>query len=318
MKARPLGPPDEPPRDSSAAAPAACRRSGGGAGPAPMPASRSTASLGRLGDLEVRLAGSAAEVRIAQRIRYDVFYEELSAAADPLTRRMRRDTDSYDAICDHLLVLDHADRRSADRQLGPEVVGTCRLLRQEIAARHGGFYSAREFDLTPLFDRHPQLRFLELGRSCVAKPYRGKRGVEILWHGIWTYVLRHDVDVMIGCASLPGIDPEALALPLSFLYQQFRAPDEWRVAAHRSRRAGMDRIPASTVDAKAAFHSLPPLIKGYLRAGAFVGGDAVVDEQFGTTDVLIILPVRAIEARYVGHYGAQAERYAGQPRRRRT
>ena len=117
------------------------------------------------------------------------------------------------------------------------VVGTYRLLRQEVAERHDGFYSAGEFDIGGLIARHPGLQFLELGRSCVLPPYRNKRTVELLWHGIWTYVRQHHLDVMIGCASLEGTDPDALALPLSFLHHLRRAPEDWRAgAAARARR----------------------------------------------------------------------------------
>ena len=92
--------------------------------------------------------------------------------------------------------------------------------------------------------------FLELGRSCVLPDYRNKRTLELLWHGIWAYVLRHGFDVMIGCASLEGTDPEKLALPLSFLHHHCRAPEEWRVGAHADRRVEMNRMPAEAIDAE--------------------------------------------------------------------
>jgi putative hemolysin len=236
-----------------------------------------------------------------------VFYQEMSAVADAATLIARRDVDPYDAMCDHLLVLDHACR--AGRK-GPAVVGTYRLLRQEIAERCGGFYSAGEFDIGPLIKRHRTLRFLELGRSCVLPAYRNKRTVELLWHGIWTYVLRHKVDVMIGCASLEGTEPNALALPLAFLHHYARAPEEWQVRALPHRYRPLNRLPKEAVDPKAALHLLPPLIKGYLRLGAFVGDGAVIDHQFGTTDIIVVLPVAAINLRYIDHFGAAAERHA--------
>ena len=274
---------------------------------APLPTPE---TLGRIGDLEVRLARSAAEVRRAQAIRYNVFYEEMSAIADALTMVSRRDADAFDAICDHVLVLDHAAPARAFRRRKPEVVGTYRLLRQAVADRHAGFYSAGEFDLQPLLDRHRDLDFLELGRSCVLPPYRTKRTVELLWHGIWAYVLAHGVDVMIGCASLEGTDPDRLALPLSFLHHYARAPEDWRVSALPERAVAMNRLAKEAVDPRAALHALPPLIKGYLRLGAYIGEHAVVDHQFGTTDVLIVMPVSALNPRYVSYYGADASRHA--------
>jgi len=263
--------------------------------------------LGRLGTLEVRLARTAADVRRAQRLRFDVFFREMSAIPDAAARLARRDIDPYDAVCDHLLVLDHATPGRAGR---PSVVGTYRLLRQEVAERQGGFYSAAEFDVAALLARHRDARFLELGRSCVLPPYRNKRTVELLWHGIWSYVLAHRLDVMIGCASLEGTDPDRLALPLSFLHHFARAADPWRVGALPRRHVEMNRLPAATIDRKAALHALPPLVKGYLRLGAGIGDGAVIDRQFGTTDVFIVLPVAAISTRYIGHFGEAAQRHA--------
>jgi L-ornithine Nalpha-acyltransferase len=265
--------------------------------------------LGRLGALEIDLATRAKDIRRAQKLRYRVFYEEMSAVADAMTRLARRDIDVFDAICDHLLVRDHAAVEVGLRRR-PKVVGTYRLLRQDAAARHGGFYSAGEFDIDGLIARHPSARFLELGRSCVLAPYRNKRTVELLWHGVWAYVLEHRIGVMFGCASLEGTDPDRLALPLSFLHHFAAAPEIWRARALPSRHVEMNRMPKAAVDVKAALRELPPLIKGYLRLGAFVAEGAVMDRQFGTTDVLIVLPVAGINARYVQHFGPDAARYA--------
>src|SRR5581483_605184 len=149
--------------------------------------------LGRLGTLEVRLARSVEEVKRAQRLRYRVFYEEMSAVTNMRTLVSGRDRDPFDRFCDHLLVIDHGE----DGQT-PEIVGTYRLLRQEVAQQNRGFYSSGEFELDKLVKRHPDRNFLELGRSCVLPPYRTKRTVELLWHGIWAYVRRHNIDVMVG------------------------------------------------------------------------------------------------------------------------
>jgi L-ornithine Nalpha-acyltransferase len=264
-------------------------------------------TLGRIGSLEVRLAHKAGEVRRAQKLRYRVFYKEMSAIADAATLFAQRDVDAFDPICDHLLVVDHAIRRKKFPHK-PAVVGTYRLLRQDVAERHGGFYSAGEFDVEPLLERHRGRRFLELGRSCVLAPYRNKRTIELLWHGIWSYVRQHRLDVMIGCASLDGTDPDGLALPLSFLHHFAAPPDGWSAPALPHRRVEMNRMAKAAIDPKGALRRLPPLIKGYLRLGAFVGDGAVVDYQFGTTDVLIVLPIAAIDQRYIEHFGAGADR----------
>jgi putative hemolysin len=263
--------------------------------------------LGRLGSLEVHLANDAKDVRRAQRLRYRVFYGEMSAKGMS-ARLLRRDADEYDEICDHLLVIDNTGSRGLNRE--PRVVGTYRLLRQEVAARHHGFYSASEFDIAPLLTRHRNLKFLELGRSCVALPYRNRRTVNLLWHGVWRYVLEHRVDAMFGCASLEGTAPESLVQPLSYLHHFAAAADDWRVRALPLRRVPMAHLAASDIDPRAAWRDLPPLVKGYLRLGARVGDGAVVDHRFGTTDVLIVLPVSHIDQRYIAHFGAAAERHA--------
>ena len=265
-------------------------------------------TLGRLGSLEVRLAQDKRDVKQAQRLRYNVFYKDGTAIADAATLLARRDKDAFDKICDHLLVIDHDAKPALDGR--QKVVGTYRLLRHEIAVRHGGFYTENEFDITHMMERHPGLRFLELGRSCVLPRYRNKRTVELLWHGIWAYVRRHQFDVMIGCASFEGTDPDRLALPLSFLHHFAATPDNWRARPHASRRVDMNRMAKEAINPKVALRELPPLIKGYLRLGAYIGDGAVIDHQFGTTDVLIVMPVSAISARYIEHFGQDASRHA--------
>ena len=264
-------------------------------------AHRPSQSLGRIGSLEVRLAQTAAEVRQAQKLRYRVFYQEGSAIPNPGRLFARRDVDSYDAICDHLLVFDHAAANGSPAAR-PAVVGTYRLLRQPLAEEYGGFYTASEFDIGSLIARHTSLQFLELGRSCVLAAYRNKRTVELLWHGIFAYIRQNQTDVMIGCASLDGTEPQQLALPLSFLHHYARAPEAWRARALPERYVEMNRISKEAINPREALRVLPPLVKGYLRLGAFIGDGAVVDHEFGTTDVLIVLPVSAINKRYIEHF----------------
>jgi putative hemolysin len=267
-------------------------------------------ALGRLGSLEVRLASGVREVKRAQRLRYRVFYEEMSAIPTGLASLKRRDIDVYDEICDHLLVLDHAVKPKPFRAPKPKVVGTYRLLRQDVADAHLGFYTAGEFDIAPLLQAHRGKKLLELGRSCVLQPYRNKKTVELLWAGIWAYVQRHRIDALIGCASLEGTDPDRLAAPLSFLHHFARAEPEWRARALPERYIRMDRIAPEALDRKAALLSLPPLVKAYLRVGAKFGDGAVIDRQFGTTDVFVVMPVEAISGRYLNYFGPTANRYA--------
>ncbi len=260
-------------------------------------------SLGWMGAMEVRLATTKKDIRKAQKLRFKVFYMEGGARADPRSAFSRRDICPFDSFCDHLLVIDHAARNRFGR-VKPKVVGVYRLLRQEDAARAGGFYTAREFNIAPLLARHPDKRFLELGRSCVHRDWRSKRVVELLWRGIWTYVRHHRIDVLIGCASLPGVNAIEHADVLRYLDAHARADGEWSAGARADRRAPVPPEPVAT--AIPPQRRLPPLVKGYLRVGARFGDGAVVDRQFGTTDVFVIMPVADIDPRYRQYFGGDA------------
>jgi putative hemolysin len=273
--------------------------------PAPVPASGDT--FGRIGSLETRLARTAREIDAAQAVRYRVFVEEMNAQLSPDAMLRKRDVDAYDAICDHLLVIDHAIAGDIEDQ----IVGTYRLLRQDVALANGGFYSASEFDIEPLLARHPDKQFMELGRSCVLPAYRTKRTVELLWQGNWAYSLKHGMNAMFGCASFSGVQPEQHAVALSFLHHTVAAKGDWAVSARPELYRTMDLMPFEAVNARQALSALPPLIKGYLRLGAMVGDGAVVDTAFNTTDVLIVLPIASISNRYINYYGADAGRFAG-------
>ena len=256
----------------------------------------------RAGNLGVRIAENPAEVRAAQALRYRVFFDELGATPGAGARATGRDADPYDAVADHLLVLDHALGEGAGA-----VVGTYRMIQREGAARVGRFYSAAEYDLGPI-DAFPG-RVLELGRSCVDAAYRGRAVMQLLWRGIAAYVSEQNIELMFGCASLPGTDPEALAQELTYLYGHHLAPPALRVRALPDRYVEMRRLDPVSVDARAATLLLPPLIKGYLRLGGFVGDGAVVDEQFNTIDVAIVLKSDMVTDKYVKHY----ERRRGDP-----
>jgi putative hemolysin len=261
--------------------------------------------LATWGSLEVRLAETDIEVEWAQRLRYRVFYEEMSATPSPAMRDARRDFDKFDHFCDHILVV---DRAVLDDDGQPMIVGTYRLMRDQDAARAGGFYTAGEYDLAPMLAGVSRdWRLLELGRSCVLKSYRAKpASMQLLWRGIMAYVGRFSVDLMFGCASVQGIDPNAMALPLSYLHHYRPMPEGIRVRARPELYVEMNRLAQDEIDPKEALRTLPPLIKGYVRAGCSIGTGAVIDRQFGTTDVFIYLPVSKMETRYKSRFGAIA------------
>ena len=262
--------------------------------------------LGRIGNLNVRVARGAREIEAAQALRYKVFVEEMGARLPADAMRLKRDFDHIDAYCDHLLVIDSA----IDGDIEDQIVGTYRLLTQDKAERYGGFYSQSEYDVEAMIARHSGKRFMELGRSCVLPDYRTKRTIELLWQGNWAYALSHNVQAMFGCASFPGDRAYAHAVALSFLAGMSAASDEWAVKAAPGRGVSMDMMPIEAIQPRAALAAMPPLIKGYLRLGAMTSSEAVVDNEFGTTDILIILPVGRISERYVNHYGSDAGRFA--------
>jgi L-ornithine Nalpha-acyltransferase len=256
-------------------------------------------------DLEVRLARTRREVAAAQALRYRVFYKEMGASASLATWILQRDVDQYDRSCDHLLVIDRQRRGLVPWVFG-QVVGTCRLMPRSVADRHGGFYSAGEYDLAPVLAWPGEC--LELGRSCVDPEYRNRAVIDRLWTGIAEYVLSRDIGLLFGCASLPGTRPEELADRLSYLHHFHLAPPELRPRAVAERYVDMQRLPASAIDPRAAWAGLPPLLKGYLRLGAWVGDGAVVDRQFNTTDVCIILQTEQVTRRYFRHYETRVRR----------
>lgn len=275
---------------------------------APMPAEELAREgiLGRIGNLETRIARNDNEIDAAQAVRFKVFVEEMQAQLPAEAMRMKRDFDKWDAVCDHLLVLD----TKIDGDPEDQIVATYRLLRHDVAMAHGGFYSDSEYRTDALVARHPELRFMELGRSCVLPAYRSKRTVELLWQGNWAYSLKYNISAMFGCASFHGARPEDHAMALSFLYHNARATGEWEVDAQPGLGVDMNMMPAEEVSGRKALTALPPLIKGYLRLGAMVGGQAVVDHAFNTTDVLVVLPISSISDRYINYYGADAGRFA--------
>ena len=273
-----------------------------GAGDIPTPggATRLDAALASLGSgsLVARLARDEDDIMAAQALRYRVFYDEMKAKPDAEMARLRRDIDPFDGACEHLLVCDTARGPGAE-----SIIATYRLLRGEKARQLGRFYSAGEYDISPLMDCSGEA--LELGRSCVDSDYRGRPTMQLLWAAIAQFVFHHDISVMFGCASLHGVEPESLALPLSYLHHFHMAPEDMRPVALPDLRVSMDFMPAEEINKKAALTALPPLLKGYLRLGGFVGDGAVVDHQFNTTDVCIVVKTDLVTGKYYRHYGRE-------------
>jgi len=253
--------------------------------------------------ISIRLAQTPAEIEAAQHLRYKVFYEEYKAIPTPEMAALRRDFDAYDPITDHLIVVDESVSDPRDK-----IVGTYRLLRREAAEKAGGFYTSAEYDIASLLDKK-DATLLELGRSCVLAEYRTRPVLQLLWQGITDYMLDHNIDIMFGCASLHGTNIEELKLPLSYLYHYHLAPSHTCPRALNGRYVNMNLIPKEEINEKAAFSSLPPLIKGYLRLGCTIGDGAVIDEQFNTVDVCIIVDMKEVSERHRKFYARKVNRH---------
>lgn len=248
-----------------------------------------------IGSLEVRLAATAAEIDAAQFLRYKVFYEELGAVPTTEMLARRRDYDNLDQHCDHLLVCDTSKEEITER-----IVGTYRMIRKPHADANGSWYSVGEYDVSKIVALGDEV--LEVGRSCIDPIYRTKYTMTLLWRGIAVYAAQHGIKTIFGCASLHGVEPDEHRQVLSYLYYHHLAPPAVRPVALSDRYVDMRRLPEAEIDVKEAVAALPPLIKGYLNIGGFVGDGAVIDYQFNTTDVAIVVQTDRLTGRYSEHY----------------
>ena len=249
-----------------------------------------------LGNLEVRLAENNLEIDAAQALRYKVFYEEMKAKPSIKQKASKRDFDSFDHYFDHILVIDH----SKSGNTIDKVVGTYRLNGGNYKDKKDFFYTSGEYDLSKLIKFKGNI--LELGRSCVDEKYRNGKTMQLLWAFIAQYVIKYKIEIMFGCASFPGIEVNKHKLALSYLYEKYLAPDNIRPIALKDRYIDMKDNNFFDKSFKKFISSIPPLIKGYIRLGAFVGDGAVIDYDFNTVDVCIVLPTKKVASRYMDHF----------------
>lgn len=247
--------------------------------------------LGR-DEFTVKLVETEAELRAAQRLRYDVFVRELGGGGPLVDHNLQLERDAFDPHFDHMILT----QRGSD-----EVIGVYRLLRSSQAAAAGGFYSEGEYDLTLLKSSGRHL--LELGRSCLHPDFRGGTAMHALWGGLARYVAAHRIDILFGVASFHGTDIAALAAPLSLLHHRHLAPPDLRVTPHVNACQEMNLIVEHALDRAAAMVQVPSLIKGYLRLGGSVGQGAFIDKTFNTTDVCLILDTAKMNEKQAALFG---------------
>lgn len=240
----------------------------------------------------IKLAETEAELRAAQKLRYDVFVSELGGGGKLVDHEVGLEKDRFDPYFDHMLAYD--DRTG-------EIIGVYRMLPGERAADIGQFYSEDEYDLSVL--KNSGRRLLELGRSCLHKDYRGGSAMYHLWNGLAGYVAERQIEVLFGVASFHGTDVAALTQPLAMLHHNHLAPPDLRVRAQPEVFQSTDLVAPQDLDRRAAMVQVPALIKAYLRLGGFVGEGAFIDHNFNTTDVCLILDTARMNERQRRIYG---------------
>lgn len=243
----------------------------------------------------LRLAETPEEILAAQRLRYKIFYEEFDIFPPEQVSAAGRDFDEYDPYADHLIVIDESIEDPDHK-----IVGTYRLFRREKMPADMPFYSTQEFDITPLIQNGGKL--LELGRSCVLPEYRTKYVMQKLWQGIAEYLSVHNIDLMFGCASFQERDPHNIVDQLAYLHHYHTPPEELCASARPDCTLDLDFKSKEELDARRVFSDLPPLIKGYLRLGAYIGRGAFADKNLHCIDVCIVLPTEKVTGKYKKHY----------------
>ena len=232
--------------------------------------------------LTVSMARTEEEIEEAQRLRYQVFAEEMGARLTSAHEGIDRDI--FDSYCDHLLVRDNSNNK---------VIGTYRILPPDRARIIRGYYSDTEFDLVRL--AHLRDQMVEVGRSCVHRDYRDGATIAQLWGGLADYMVKHKHEYLIGCASISMNDGGHYAASIYHkINKLYAAPLEYRVFPRCPLPLGALN---NTLDV-----SIPPLIKGYLRLGAYIGGEPAWDPDFNTADLFILLPMSRLNAKYAKHF----------------
>lgn len=232
--------------------------------------------------LVAELATTTEQLRESQRLRYRVFAEEMGARVR--CPRPGHEADAYDGYCHHLLVRN---------QRTGAVAASTRILTDTQSRLCGGFYSESEFDFSAVLARPG--RFIEIGRTCVSPECRNGGAIGVLWAALARFMVIHRVDYMIGCASVSLRDGGASVKTIvEHVRARHFAPEDLRTYPHHP------LVPVT--DGDKAVHGMPPLLKAYLRLGAWVSGEPCLDREFNVADLPILLDVDRIDSRYMRHF----------------
>ena len=236
----------------------------------------------------IKIAESNFEIKKAQSLRYKIFFKEKKIKKKSFKFLLQRDYDFYDKISDHLIIIDN------NREIRDNVIGTYRLLRGNCAKLYRGFYTEQEFDISNLKKNFSSKDILELGRSCVHPQYRSGIILKLLWQGISNYIKIYKIKILMGCASFHGTNPSKFKDEFSLLYKSYRLPEDYDVKSLQSNEISFNKnINHSTI-----LNKLPPLIKGYLKAGGMVSENFYIDKEFETIDYCVIMLIEKIVSRY--------------------
>ena len=236
----------------------------------------------------IKIAESNFEIKKAQSLRYKIFFKEKKIKKKSFKLLLQRDYDFYDKISDHLIIIDN------NREIRDNVIGTYRLLRGNCAKLYRGFYTEQEFDTSNLKKNFSSKDILELGRSCVHPQYRSGIILKLLWQGISNYIKMYKIKILMGCASFHGTNPSKFKDEFSLLYESYRLPEDYDVKSLQSNEISFNK----NINHLTTFNKLPPLIKGYLRAGGMVSENFYIDTEFETIDYCVIMLTEKIVSRY--------------------
>ena len=236
----------------------------------------------------IKIAETNFEIKKAQSLRYKIFFKEKKIKKKSFKFLLQRDYDFYDKISDHLIIIDN------NREIRDNVIGTYRLLRGNCAKLYRGFYTEQEFDISNLKKNFSSKDILELGRSCVHPQYRSGIILKLLWQGISNYIKMYKIKILMGCASFHGTNPSKFKDEFSLLYESYRLPEDYDVKSLQSNEISFNK----NINQSITLNKLPPLIKGYLRAGGMVSENFYIDTEFETIDYCVIMLTEKIVSRY--------------------
>jgi len=236
----------------------------------------------------VKIAETDFEIKKAQHLRYKIFLKDKKTKNNPINNLFKRDFDFYDKVSDHIIIIDNNINNNEN------VVGTYRLLRGNFAKIYKGFYTEQEFDISNLKKHFSNSNMLELGRSCVHIDYRSGIILKLLWQGISNYINNYKIKILFGCASFHGTDPKKFRNEFNLLRKNFCLNDDFNVKSLQKNPIHFQTLQ----DEKMVFKNLPPLIKGYLRAGGMMSKDYFIDKEFNTIDFCVVVFTDQIIDRY--------------------